>query len=214
MNLFTGTILTTLSALLLAGCATSSSLTQQQNIARPDYGDEAITAAAANSGIGMSESGSAAPGVGGLTGSPAIPGAGAAAAAITGTWTFTTPPTVTRNKKSSGQFDQYSLYWSQPQPADTPFLTITTAPDVKSLVEASPDQYQIRQSRVYLLNGQPTREYNGYTKDGARFCEILIFRGSGVQLEAIAIVKGDDQAKTALDILGSITWTPNGPATH
>ena len=209
-------------ALLLAGCDSTSNIQRQQKISRANYGNEVISTAINDTNNGTSSVGKPGSATGGTVqggtavqggsalqgGGPAMPGSGTSERII-GTWEFTTPPTIARNKKSTEEFDQYSLYASSTDPAATPLLVITTGNDLKSLVEAAPDDYVVKQSRTYLLNGLPAKEYNGFTKDGRRFCEILLTHGHGDDLHAMAIAKTGEQAKTALTIMGSITWKPN-----
>ena len=183
--------------LLLAGCQSMSPIQQRQRIGRPEFGEDVIA-------VNASSKAEAEPV---KAGGPTL--SGAKAPVVSGTWEFTTPTTVTRMKKSTEKIDQYSLYNGRPAPTDTPFVVITTSAEAKSLVEAGPADYTVKETKTYLLNGLPTREINGYTKGKQPFCELIVLRADGDQLHAMAVAKNDDERKLALGILGSITWKPN-----
>jgi hypothetical protein len=130
---------------------------------------------------------------------------------ITGTWTFTTPSTVTRNERKNAQLSEFSLYNGRPRPSDKPFVVITVAPadsDGGSHAEADPEKFHTSATRQYVLNGNLAKEWSGLTTDGAAFCELIVRRPgeAGDVCHAVAIAKNTAERKLALDILGSITW--------
>jgi hypothetical protein len=130
---------------------------------------------------------------------------------ITGTWTFTTPTTVTRNERKNNQLSEFSLYNGRPNATDKPFVVITVAPadsDGGSHAQADPDQFKTSATREYVLNGNLAKEWSGLTNTGAAFCELIVRRpgNDGDICHAIAIAKTTADRKLALDILGSITW--------
>jgi hypothetical protein len=131
---------------------------------------------------------------------------------VTGTWTFVTPPTVTRVERKTDEFSQFSLYNGRPSPGDTPFVVITVSAEPKGIAESDPENYKVANSRVYALNGNVAQEWTGNTKAGRGFCELLIRKPGekpGDLCHAMAIVKNADEQKLALDILASLKWTPN-----
>jgi hypothetical protein len=134
---------------------------------------------------------------------------------IAGTWTFVTPPTVTRVEHKTNEFSQYSLYDGRPAPGDTPFVVITVSADAKGAAESDPENYKVTSSRTYALNGNVAQEWIGNTKTGRGFCELVIKKpgnATGDICHAVAVVKNNDEQKLALSILGSIQWTPNPTA--
>jgi hypothetical protein len=129
---------------------------------------------------------------------------------ITGTWTFTTPPTTTRVERKNATFSQTSVYMGRPKPNDTPLVVITVASDAKNVAESDPETYRVSGTRTYTLNGNIAKEWTGLT-NGAAFNELLITRpgSGGDRCHAIAIARGEEQRKLAIEILGSITWKAN-----
>jgi hypothetical protein len=130
---------------------------------------------------------------------------------ITGTWTFTTPTTVTRNELKNAELSEFTLYNGRPGPTDKPFVVITVAPadaDGGSHAEADTEQFKTTATREYVLNGNLAKEWSGLTNNGAAFCELIVRKpgGSGDVCHALAIAKTTEERKLALDILGSITW--------
>lgn len=139
---------------------------------------------------------------------------------ITGTWTFVTPPTVTRVERKTAEFSQFSLYNGRPAPGDTPFVVITVSPTAQAMAEADTESFRVANSRVYALNGNVAKEWTGNTKTGRGFCELLIRKpgdAPGDLCHALATVRSAEEQTMALEILASIRWTPNvvpGPATQ
>ncbi|MCL2646765.1 MAG: hypothetical protein FWD61_07135 [Phycisphaerales bacterium] len=138
---------------------------------------------------------------------------------ITGTWTFTAPPTTTTLERKTADFHQFFIYEGQggcPAPSDTPFLVITvpatTTTITRSLTAADPGTYQVSSMRRYVLNGNIAQESTGHTNTGAAFNELILTKpgtGGRDQCRAIAIATTDYQRSLALEILSSLTWTPN-----
>ncbi|HVT81418.1 MAG TPA: hypothetical protein VHM90_12250 [Phycisphaerae bacterium] len=131
---------------------------------------------------------------------------------VTGTWTFTTPRTVTRVERRTGSYDQFSLYNGQPQPTDRPFAIVTVTKDRSSIAEQDPATYKIANKREYVLNGGIAQEWTGTTDAGAGFCELIVRRpgGEGQSSDvchAMALARNEEEQKLALGILGSIVWT-------
>ncbi len=132
----------------------------------------------------------------------------------TGTWTFTTPPTVTRVERKNSAMSRFSLYNGRPTATQTPMVVITVAPaeaNGESQAASDGDAYKISGRRDYTLNGNIAKEWTGLTKDGSAFCELIVRRagGGGDVCHAMAIAKDAGERKLALDILGSIVWKDN-----
>ena len=129
---------------------------------------------------------------------------------IRGTWTFTTPTTVTRLEHVTDSYSQYSLYYGRPAPGDTPFVVITVGP---AQDEKLPDESGPTSERDYVLNGNIAHERVGHLTDGAAFCALSIHRPDDPAdtCSAVAIAKTSDQRKLALEILASIAWSANKP---
>lgn len=126
---------------------------------------------------------------------------------VTGTYTFTVPDTVTQVQRQTGNFQQFLLYWGQPQGNDTPFLVITLGQNMQPRATAPDATMQVQNTRTYLLNGLLTREWTGYTANKRPFAEIIAKRPGGTdELHATAIVNTPQQRETAMQILGSINW--------
>ena len=130
---------------------------------------------------------------------------------VTGTWTFTTPPTITRVEKRTDTFDQFTLFNGRPGPEDRPFLVITVGKDRTSIAEANPGTYKISNTREYVLNGNVAQEWTGLTDGGAGFCELIVRRPgtegqTGDVCHATALARNEEEQKLALPILASIVW--------
>ncbi len=133
---------------------------------------------------------------------------------ITGTWTFTTPPTVTRVEKRTADYHQFSLYMGRPEPTDKPFVVITVTRDRNSIAANDPATYKVSNQREYVLNGGVAQEWVGLTDVGAGFCEMIVRRPgadgqTGDVCHAIAVARTNEERTLALSILGSIVWTPS-----
>jgi hypothetical protein len=133
---------------------------------------------------------------------------------VTGTWTFTTPPTLTRVERRNGTLSQIALYNGRPAPTDTPIVVISVSRDARPIAAANPEKYHVQNTRSYMLNGNLAQEWTGQTDTGSGFSEIVLSR-PGVKDEdvchAVAIARTDAERKLALEILGSLTWTPTSP---
>ena len=198
MKTFATVILT--SSLILAGCESSSPLDSRTNPDRPDYGKEAIAVPPPHVDIVN-------PDPRGADGGVVITDQ------VVGTWTFTSPPTVTRVERKTADFDRFSLYTGIPAPTDVPFLVITVSRDRASTAEADPGTYQVSGKREYVMNGNIAQEWTGLTKAGAGFCELIVRKPgtagqTGDVCHAMALARTEDEQKMALAILGSIVWTP------
>jgi hypothetical protein len=139
----------------------------------------------------------------------------APAPVITGTWTFTTPRTLTRTMKKTGELTQYALYAGRPAANDTPIVVITVGPPAspgaaQSTAEADPATYKVSGTRSYVLNGNAAQEWTGTTSTGAAFSELLLKRpGAGESSDVchvMATARTTEERKTALEVLGSLTW--------
>jgi hypothetical protein len=185
----------------LAGCGRSSIFDGRYAPYRADFGDEPIPAPPPSQ-----------PKVDLVNPDP-VPGiAPQVVEQVTGTWTFVTPPTVTRVERKTSEFSQFSLYMGRPNAGDLPFVVITVSPEQKGLAETDTENYQIANSRTYALNGNVCQEWTGTTKNGRGFCELLIRKPGdrpGDVCHALATVKTTEEQKLALEILGSITWAAN-----
>jgi hypothetical protein len=137
-----------------------------------------------------------------------------AAEAVSGTWTFVTPPTVTRTMKKNGELVQYSVYAGRPAANDLPIVVITVGPPAaegkESLAESDPATYKVTGTRSYVLNGNVAQEWTGTTSTGSAFSEVLLRRpGADAKSDvchAMATARTTEERKTALAILGSLTW--------
>jgi hypothetical protein len=186
--------------LAFAGCSRTSYLDARYIPDRAEFGDTPIPA-------------SSVPPAGRSPASPTTPAAQTMDDVTTGTWTFVTPPTVTRVEHKTDNYSQFSLYYGRPEPTDTPFLVITVSNDARGIAESDPDTYRIINQREYALNGNTAHEWTGNTKTGAGFCELLIHKppgsaGSGEVCHAMAIARTQEERTLALDILASIAWKP------
>jgi hypothetical protein len=136
---------------------------------------------------------------------------------ITGTWTFTTPPTVTRLMKKTGEMMQYSLYAGRPAANDTPIVVITVGPPEqvgRSVAESDPATYKVTGTRSYTLNGNIAREWTGTTSTGSAFSELELSRPGASETSDVchvmATARNTAERTTALEILKSVTWGPAG----
>lgn len=198
-------VLGLLSATMLGGCANKSFLATQYAPARANLGDQPIEVAPTPTAETPKEMVNADPSEGEL---PNLP----EREVVTGTWTFTTPPTVTRMERKNGELSQFSLYNGRPAADAKPFVVITVAPATSesgSQAEAEPGTYKVSETRSYVLNGNIAQEWTGLTSDGAAFCELVVRRpGSGTDVcHAMAIARTSAERELALKILGSLTWT-------
>jgi len=187
----------TVTTLLLAACQDNALIRYPQSIDRADLGTLALP----------NEPAPLPPFHGsGLTQLPPP----AAVEQTMGTYDFVVPPTVTQVKRTTNDFEQYSLYMGRPAPTDTPFLVITVGPRVQLESQQPETKLAAENVRRYSLNGLIATEWTGHTTDHRLpFCEILAAHGStGDQLAAVAVARNDEQRKAALDILASITWRP------
>jgi hypothetical protein len=192
-----------LAAIALGGCANKNYLDTQYAPYRADLKDQPIEATHNPPPVAPVEIVNPDP-----TQTPVAP---PVRQVITGTWTFTTPTTVTRNERRNAQLSEFSLYNGRPSPAATPFVVITVAPadaDGGSHAAADPEKFKTSATREYVLNGNLAREWSGLTSDGSAFCELIVRRpGDAADVcHALAIAKTTAERKLALDILGSITW--------
>jgi hypothetical protein len=198
MKTFATVILT--SSLILTGCESFHLLDTRTDPDRPAYGKEAIAVPPPHVDI--------------VNADPRAPGGGVIITQqVVGTWTFTTPPTVTRVERKTAVFDRFSLYTGIPAPTDVPFLVITVSRDRTSVAETEPDNYKVTGKREYVMNGNVAQEWTGQTKNGAGFCELIVRKPgtagqTGDVCHATALARTEDEQKMALDILGSIVWTP------
>jgi len=127
---------------------------------------------------------------------------------VAGTYTFTIPQTVTLFKRINGTMQQYLLYKGQPTADQTPFMTVTVAPNVQQTTATDPN-FQIQGQRTYTLNGLAAQEWTGYTADKAPFTEIILSNSSGgFKLDALAVATDESTRELALSILQSIQWQP------
>ncbi|MEI8195952.1 MAG: hypothetical protein WCI73_08600, partial [Phycisphaerae bacterium] len=126
----------------------------------------------------------------------------------TGTYSFVTPPTVTRVKRSTESFEQYQLYDGQPAPSDTPFVVIWVGKDPKAESTLPNTNLKADGTRSYLFNGLMAQEWSGYTADKhLPFVELILTRpGGGDKLHVVAIPKDPEIRKMTMEILNSIHW--------
>jgi hypothetical protein len=185
---------------VVSGCGRSSIFDARYEPYRAEFGQERIPVAPAAPKVQM------------VNPDP-VPGiAPIVVEQVTGTWTFVTPPTVTRVERKTSEFSQFSLYMGRPAAGDMPFVVITVSPESKALAETDAENYKVAASRTYALNGNVCQEWTGNTKNGRGFCELLIRKAGdkpGDVCHALATVKTAEEQKLALEILGSITWTAN-----
>ena len=187
-----------LALLLLAGCAGYNPLAHPQNSYRANLTNHVIsvrefTAPSRESGI---SSGSVMPGQ-------------LEPAAVTGTYSFTVPYSVTSFKKSTATYRQYLLYNGRPTPNQKPFCILTVAAKV-ARNSGNSLKFNVSSKRTFILNGLAAHEWTGYTNAGNPFAELIVSHlGGGDKLDALAIAPNDQIRKMALKILSSIHWTPD-----
>ncbi len=129
---------------------------------------------------------------------------------IKGTYTFNVPANVTQVRHQTGKFEQYLLYWGQPQPSDVPFATITVGPNLQATHDQPGSNLKVSASRTYILNGLSAKEWTGYTAEGYPFCELIARHDpKGDMLHVVTIVRTQEIRQVALDTLASITWDEN-----
>ena len=199
MKTFATVILT--SSLILTGCDSFHLLDTRTDPDRPAYGKETIAVPPPHVDILN-------PDPRGTDGGVVITDR------VVGTWTFTTPPTVTRVERKTADYDRFLLYAGIPAPNDLPFLAITVSRDRASTVEDDPDTYRVTGKREYVMNGNIAQEWTGMTKEGAGFCELIVRKPgtagqTGDVCHAMALARTEDEQKTALAILSSLVWTPS-----
>jgi hypothetical protein len=197
-------VLLTLAA-SLAGCYTTSPLAKRYVSVRPDYGDKELpNPGAAPEPVEHREI---------VNPSPVRnPPAPVYQDIVTGTWSFTTPPTTTRVERKNGGMSQFSIYMGRPAPEDKPLVVITVSADAKSLAESDPDAYKVKGTRTYALNGNIAKEWTGTTSAGVPFNELVISKPGvekGDVCHAIAVARTAEERKLAIEILSSITWKAN-----
>ena len=192
----------------VVGCQSLSYLERDYTPARAAYGKDALPVPAPTTEEASRSSSRSVTPINPDPSGPMLPGV-LEETKITGTWTFTTPTTVTRVERRNADLSQFSLYNGRPGGSDTPFVVITVSPDARSQAENDAGTYQIKNVRSYVLNGNIAKEWTGFTKNGAAFCELIITKayGSADVCHAVAIVKNSEERKVALDVLGSIVWT-------
>lgn len=187
-----------LGMLLMAGCAGYNPLAYPQNSYRASLTTHVISVhelppPAEESGI---SSGSVMPGQ-------------LEPAAVTGTYSFTVPYSVTSFKKSTDTYRQYLLYNGRPTPNQKPFCVLTVAADVARNCGNSL-KFNVDSERTFILNGLAAHEWSGYTNSGNPFAELIVSHlGGGDKLDALAIAPNNQIRKMALKILSSIHWTPD-----
>ncbi len=193
-----------LAAIALGGCASKHYLDTQYTPYRADLTDQPIEVSHTPPAAAPVEVVNPDPS-GGASATPPVEDV------VTGTWTFTTPRTVTRVERKSGDLAEFSLYNGRPSGTQTPMVVITVAPpgsDTESQATSDGEKYKVSGSRDYVLNGNLAKEWTGLTSNGSAFCELIVRRagGKGDVCHAMAVAKDTEERKAALDILGSITW--------
>ncbi len=129
--------------------------------------------------------------------------------AVTGTYSFTVPYTVTSFKKSTATYRQYLLYNGRPTANQKPFCVLTVAAKVARNCRNSL-KFNVSTKRTFILNGLAAHEWSGYTNSGNPFAELIVSHlGGGDKLDALAIATNDQIRTMALKILSSIHWTPD-----
>jgi hypothetical protein len=192
-------------AMALAACSSTSPLDKRYVSVRPDYGDKALpNPGEAPEPVEHRDL---------VNPSPVRnPPAPMYQDIVTGTWTFTTPPTTTRVERKNGGMSQFSIYMGRPAPQDKPLVVITVSADAKSLAESDPETYKVTGTRTYALNGNIAKEWTGQTSAGVPFNELMI-SNPGVEkgdvCHANAVARTSEERKLAIEILSSITWKAN-----
>ncbi len=130
-------------------------------------------------------------------------------AAVTGTYSFTVPDTITSFKKSTTTYRQYLLYDGRPTANQKPFCILTVGAKLARNCDNNLN-FNITGKRTFILNGLSAHEWSGYTNAGNPFAEIIVSHlGGGDKLDALAIAPNARVRNIALKILGSIHWTPD-----
>ena len=130
-------------------------------------------------------------------------------AAVTGTYSFTVPYTVTSFKKSTAMYRQYLLYNGRTTANQKPFCVLTVAAKVARNCR-NRLKFNVSAKRSFILNGLVAHEWSGYTNSGNPFAELIVSHlGGGDKLDALAIAPNDQIRAMALKILSSIHWTPD-----
>ena len=184
-------------------CQGPGFLEQRTGADRAEYGDKAIPVAPPPPHVEIVNPDPV------RAGAPAMPGE----VVVVGTWTFTTPPTVTRVHRQTVTTDQYSLYNGRPGAGDLPFLVITVSRDRAGVAAGEPGVYRIANQRDFNLNGQVAHEWTGNTNTGAGFCELIVSRGGdagGDVCHAMGIARTGEEQQLLTEILASIVWKAAG----
>ncbi len=192
-----------LALLFLAGCAGYNPLTYPQKSYRANLTDHVISMheLAARPGAAQQQES-------GISTGSVMPGQ-LEPAAVTGTYSFTVPDTITSFKKSTATYRQYLLYTGRPTPDQKPFCILTVAAKVARNCGNSL-KFNVHTRRTFILNGLEAHEWSGYTNSGNPFAEIIVSHlGGGDKLDALAIAPDNQVRAMALKILSSIRWTPD-----
>lgn len=127
-----------------------------------------------------------------------------------GIYSFTTPDSLTRVKRTTNDYEQYQLFFGRPAPTDLPFLTIRVGKNPEPEVTRQGSVLKANSERTYLHHGLITHEWSGYTADGRYpFVELIMQRPGAEdqdQLHALAVPRSNDMRTLALEVLGSIRW--------
>ncbi len=188
-------VMVVLACSMLAGCDNPSFLQSRTDPDRPVYGKDVIHVEIVNP-------------------DPRGPGGGVRITEeVAGTWSFTVPQTVTQVERRTNDIHRYSLFSGIPAANDVPFMTITVTRDRTSFTKADPEGYKVANYREFVMNGNIAQEWTGLTSAGAGFCELIIRRPgtagqTGDVCHAMAHARNDEEQKTAVGILASITWKP------
>lgn len=194
----TVTFAAALGLIFLAGCEGYNPLAYPQASYRANLTDHVITVREI----------AAQPQESGISSGSVMPGQ-LEPAAVTGTYSFTVPYTVTSFKKSTETYRQYLLYNGRPTANQTPFCTLTVAAKVARNCRDSL-HFNVTGKRTFILNGLAAHEWTGYTNSGNPFAELIVSHlGGGDKLDALAIAPDDQIRRMALKILSSIHWTPD-----
>jgi hypothetical protein len=172
----------------LTGCS-KSYLSNRQTIDRAHLADHPVDASSA-SALAASESATTLP-----------------LDNVTGTYTFTVPPTMTLVKEENGDLQRYQIFAGQPAPEDKPIVTITLGNGQSADSATGAGGLTSNKNRTYLLNNIPVQEWQGYTADRKPYCEVLgKFPGATQDVHALAIGRTPDLGKQALELLSTLHW--------
>ncbi len=187
--------------LLLSGCAGYNPLAHPQNSYRANLSDHVLSVREFSTQA--EESGQS-----GISTQSVMPGQ-LPPAAVTGTYSFTVPYSITSFKKSTATYRQYLLYNGRPTPNQKPFCVLTVAAKVARNCRNGL-KFNVSAKRTFILNGLAAHEWTGYTNSGNPFAELIVSHlGGGDKLDALAIAPNTQIRSMALKILGSIHWTPD-----